>query len=234
VGNARSRVVQFLNKGGPGRFLLLSAAEWAAKTELAATQQKEPCQDAAGCLFDLCLDGKDPAPAMAAGHTTPAASLAPAAAAAAVSGAFRVAPTFFDLGAGGAGQFEVVFSPEHLGSHSGCFVLVWDNCTVQQLDLHGLGAAVEVELVEVDGRQAVEADQQVPLWFGQVGKPGSTTAQTQHLPGAVLSRNLATPGSVCDHSSWASDGLPCCSHLDMFCIANQHCLAYLELALFPC
>lgn len=165
LGNSRSRTFEFVNRGGDGRFLLLTAEHWAA------TLQQH------GHSHDSVPAGRAaPAPAAAPAMAAAAEGVweGPGAAAAALvpSEPFSVGPAYRDLAAGAAGVLTVEFSPRERGPQSAEYVLVCDNCTAHPLRVEGCGERVQVELVGVDGRPWLPQDAQVPLWFGQVSRLG--------------------------------------------------------------
>lgn len=193
VGNTRTRTFEFVNKGGEGRFLLLTAQQWAATLQQRGHLQGSPpttqpysCVDgtaeaAAGHVADsadasLCgspvlernTDG-DGTTFTAAIQAASAGSTGEVSSATSVSaGAFRISPAYLDLPAGAAAQIAVEFSPQQQGLQAQELVLVCDNCTAHPLRVEACGAEVQVELVGLDGRQWLPQDQQMPLWFGEV------------------------------------------------------------------
>jgi hypothetical protein len=164
VGNSRSRTVDFVNSGGHGRFLLLPAHEWAS---LQAAEHQQQQQQQVATFTSTSGSSPNKAAAVAAAAAAEPAT-AYSAAAAAVCGPFAVTPMYLELPSGSSGRLTVNFSPEVPGQHAGDFVLICDNCTVWQLRLVGCGSEVDVQLVEIDGRQLQQEDAQAPVWFGQV------------------------------------------------------------------
>lgn len=166
--------MEFTNKGGDGRYLLLPAADWAAAAQQHQQDQLQQQQLAATAHL------KPPTSSVARGPDSLNKTAATAVYAgamqespgSAVSSAFQISPTFLDLPASSTANFTVHFTPTEFGMHQGDFVLVCDNCTVQQLSVQGYGAEVDVQLVELDGRRLHEGEIEAPIWFGQVGLRG--------------------------------------------------------------
>lgn len=194
VGNSRQRTFEFVNKGGDGRFLVMSAQQWAATLQqhTAASNSQQRCDAGGGDSTDNSVSGSADAAdtELKSGAAAPQLLLAAAdpallpwaaagqpdgvddeaiGSASATSGPFAISPACLDLPAGAAAQLSVAFSPTHPGPHAAEFVLVCDNCTAHPLRVEGAGERVQVELVGLDGRQWLPQDTTVPLWFGEVG-----------------------------------------------------------------
>lgn len=163
VSNRRTRTFEFVNNGGDGRFMLLTADQWASMLQHglgnvgdSSTAAGTAAGPEACTLDDMWL---------AAASSSAAAA---ADAAAVSSGPFSISPAYLDLTAGAAGRLLVRFSPVQPGHQAEDFMLVCDNCTAHPLQVEGSGATVQVELVGVDDRQWLQQDEEVPLWCGEV------------------------------------------------------------------
>lgn len=167
VGNSRCRTFEFVNNGGDGCFLLLTAEQWEETLQQHAHHHHQQQQDGTST-------NAAPVPAAAAAQAYAAnGAWDPAATATQVSsGPFSVSPAYLDLAAGAAGVLTVEFSPQTEGPQAAEYVLVCDNCTAHPLRVEGSGEQVQVELVGLDGRPWLQQDAQTPLWFGQV-RPGA-------------------------------------------------------------
>jgi hypothetical protein len=180
IGNKRSRTFEFVNNGGNGRFLLLTAHQWAAalqQTEqdsnnaLSTAQAAHPEPSASTAAGQPLESGSSSSPVHAAAlqvHAADVVGFDNEAPAAATSGPFSISPAYLDLPAGAAAVLAVEFSPQEQGLQSADFMLVCDNCTAHPLRVEGYGEQVQVQLVGLDGREWLQQDRQMPLWFGQV------------------------------------------------------------------
>lgn len=170
VGNSRSRVIEFTNNGGDGRFMLLPAHEWAAAAEQ-HKQHEQRQQQAAESASQLRPPTSSVAQGPDAFNKTATVAVSDStmqAGTAAECGALSISPTYLDLPAGSAGKLTVKFTPEASGPYQGDFVLVCDNCTVQQFSVQGNGTEVNCQLVHLDGRDLHDGEEEAPVWFGQV------------------------------------------------------------------
>lgn len=175
IGNKRSRTFEFVNTGGDGCFLLLTAQQWAAALQQTGQDSNKALSEAAGSAAGQSLESGSSSgsssPAHAAAVQVPAADVlgfddeAPAAV---NSGPFSISPAYLDLPAGAAAVLAVEFSPQQQGLQSADFMLVCDNCTAHPLRVEGYGEQVQVQLVGLDDREWLQQDGQMPLWFGQV------------------------------------------------------------------
>lgn len=194
VGNTRTRTFEFVNKGGEGRFLLLTAQQWAATLQQRGHLQGSPppttqlygCADgtsqaAAEHITDsadasLCCSPVSEAKTEGDGTTftstmqvdSAGSNGEPPSVTSVSAGPFSISPAYLDLPAGAAALIAVEFSPQQQGLQGQELVLVCDNCTAHPLRVEGCGAEVQVELVGLDDRQWLPQDEQMPLWFGEV------------------------------------------------------------------
>lgn len=88
-------------------------------------------------------------------------------------GAFAIEPVFLFVPHGKEMVFNIIFSPETAGEHSGFVFLVCDNCQVQKFEIRGDCQEVDVQVSTIDGQAPHEGDLQSPLWFSEVS-PGAT------------------------------------------------------------
>jgi hypothetical protein len=167
VGNSRCRTFEFVNNGGDGCFLLLTAEQWAATLQQHTHQQRQDSTTSTAAA---------PGSAAAAAHAADGIWDPNAAVASVRSGPFSVGPAYLDLPAGATGVLTIEYSPQQEGPQAAEYVLVCDNCTAHPLRVEGSGEQVQVELVGLDGRPWLPQDAQMQLWFGQVS-PGMRNAK---------------------------------------------------------
>jgi hypothetical protein len=178
MGNKRSRTFEFVNKGGDGRFLLLTEQQWAAALQQPGLDSNSAPSDAQAPDPDTCAStaagqplesGRTPVHAAALqAQAVDVAGFDGDAPAAVCSGPFSISPAYLDLPAGAAAVVAVEFSPQEKGLQVAGFMLVCDNCTAHPLRVEGYGEQVQVQLVGLDDREWLQQDGQMPLWFGQV------------------------------------------------------------------
>lgn len=174
VGNRRSRTFEFVNQGGAGCFLLLTAQQWAATLQQHEQDSSSSSAVTAGAVGFVPSSINS---AVQAAHMQD--SPAVQAAAEVCAGPFSISPAYLELPVGAAAVLAVDFSPDELGQQSAEFVLVCDNCTASPLRVEGYGEQVQVQLVGLDDREWLPQDAQMPLWLGQVRV---LSALPKHLP----------------------------------------------------
>jgi len=87
---------------------------------------------------------------------------------------FTFSPGEFALGRGEETQFSLTFSPRAAGEYVQQFRMVCDNCQVKTFTILGVGAEVDVDVVNDDGEVL---DSATPSWFDQV-VPGSSFSRS--------------------------------------------------------
>lgn len=177
VGNRRSRTIEFVNQGGAGCFLLMTAQQWAATLQQHEQDSSSSSAVTAGAVGFVPSGIDSAVQAAPLAHTQDSPSVQ--AAAEVRAGPFSISPAYLELPAGAAAVLAVEFSPDELGRQSAEFVLVFDNCTASPLRVEGYGEQVQVQLVGLDDREWLPQDAQMPLWLGQVRV---LSAFPKHLP----------------------------------------------------